>query len=83
MPRRMSELAPYHVQLRDAERRLLAFTLIECHWNYSAAAESLGIGSRFLKARVVQLGGIIPDTDRNEPPPPIWKKKEPPREDSP
>lgn len=78
MPRRTSELAPYHVQLRDAERRLLAFALVHAGWNYRSAAEGLGIGERFLKARVVQLGGIIPGTERNEPPPPIWPKKGPP-----
>jgi DNA-binding NtrC family response regulator len=75
MPPRTSELAPYFTQLRDAERRLLGVTLVGCNWDYRAAAEQLGIGHRFLKARVVQLGGILPNTERNEPPPPIWKKK--------
>lgn len=84
MPRRTSELASFHVQLRDAERRIFAFTLLGCNWNYRAAAEQLGIGERFLKARVVQLGGILPNTERNEPPPPIWPKKEKkPREEAP
>lgn len=83
MPRRTSEHAPYHVQLRDAERRLLAYTLMSCNWDYRVAAEQLGIGRRFLKARVEQLGGILPNTNRNEPPPPIWAKKEKPREEAP
>ena len=82
MPPRTSELAPFHVQLRDAERRLIGFTLLSFNWDYNRAAESLGIGVRFLKLRTKQLGGIIPGTERNEPPPPIWPKKlkEPPDE---
>jgi hypothetical protein len=63
------------VQLRDAERRLLGHALVSVNWDYKLAAASLGIGHRFLKARVIQLGGILPNTERNEPPPPIWPKK--------
>lgn len=83
MSRRKSEFGRYYVAMRDAERQLLGRTLMLCNWDYRAAAEQLDLGERYLKARVVQLGGILPNTDRNEPPPPIWPKKEKPREEAP
>ena len=79
MPPRSNELAPYYVQCRDAERRMLAHALASCDWDFKCAAERLGVSHRFLKARTIQLGGILPNTTRNEPPPPIWgRRKDPP-----
>ena len=72
MPPRQSESAPYHVQLRDAERRILAQALYAFQHDFRRAAESLGITTRYMQARVHQLGGILPDSQRNEPPPAIW-----------
>lgn len=74
MPRR-SELAPYHVQLRMLERRMVGSTLLQTNWDFKLAAEALGVGERYLRARVIQLGGILPDTECNEPPPAIWAKR--------
>lgn len=74
MPKR-DELAPFHVQLRDYERQLISTALLACDGSFPKAAIVLGIGVRFLRARVRQLGGILGD-ERNEPPKPIWSKKE-------
>lgn len=75
MARRRSEQAPYYIQLRDAERRIIASALLATNWNFPEAAEALGIGARYLQARAIQLGGILPNTTSNEPPPAIWAKR--------
>ena len=73
MPKR-NELAPYHVHLRDEERRLLNSTLYATGGNFEEAAAALGIGVRYMKARIKQLGGVLGTDDRHEPPLPIWSK---------
>ena len=73
VPKR-NESAPYHVHLRDEERRLIATALHAEGNNVERAAEILGVGVRYLRARIRQLGGVL-GVDRNEPPKPIWPKK--------
>lgn len=73
MPKR-NESAPYHVHLRDEERRLITTALHAEAGSVERAADVLGVGVRYLRARIRQLGGILGD-ERNEPPKPIWAQK--------
>ena len=75
LARRRSELAPYYIQLRHAERQILVSALLATEWDFELAADSLGIGHRYLRARATQLGGVLPNTTSNEPPPAILAKK--------
>lgn len=73
MPKR-DETAPYHVHLRDEERRLISTALHAEGGDLHRAAAVLGIGVRYMRARIRQLGGITGD-ERNEPPKPIWPQQ--------
>ena len=74
MPRR-DESAPYHVQLRDAERHVLYYAITNNEGDLELAAAGLGITKRYMLARAKQLGGVFPDQPRLEPPPSIWPVK--------
>ncbi len=60
--------APYWIQVRDAERRLLRGAYEACAGDRAAMSSALGVGPRFLADRIKQLGGVLPDDPVHEPP---------------
>lgn len=64
--RRNSPMAPYFVQLREFERRLLR-EAIEAGGDVSTAARMLGVTTHYAKARAKFLGGVG-NEPKHEPP---------------
>jgi hypothetical protein len=60
-------MAPYFVQLRDFERRLMR-DAIEAGGGPIRAAELLGVDRKYLFARAKHLGGVISGEPVHEPP---------------
>jgi hypothetical protein len=69
MGRRSNQLAPYFVQVREFERRLMRDAL-EAAGTIELAATTLGVTTHYVRARSRLLGGVFPDEPKNEPPGP-------------
>ncbi len=65
--RKNSPMAPYFVQLREFERRLMR-DAIEAGGAVSTAARMLGVTEHYVRARAKLLGGVIGDEPKHEPP---------------
>jgi hypothetical protein len=67
MGRRTNQLAPYFVQVREFERRLMR-DAIAAAGSVALAATTLGVTTHYIRARSRLLGGVFPDEPKNEPP---------------
>lgn len=77
---RVRQMAPYFVQLREFERRLLAGALREAEGLTLDAAALLGLHEHYFRARATHLGGVLPGDPRREPPDKVikaWNKTSP------
>jgi len=63
-------LAPYSVQMREYERRLLLAALEHTGGDRALAAEMLGVHEAYITARALFLGGVLPGDPKHEPPAP-------------
>jgi hypothetical protein len=61
-------MAPYFVQLRELERRLLRGALVEADGDLEVAAGMLGVSEKYATSRCTFLGGVLGDEPRHEPP---------------
>lgn len=88
MAKRNNPMAPYFVQLREAERRLVNGTIEHAGESLgpantfderaSLAASLLGVHLTYIRVRARVLGGILPNDPKHEPPAPateIWRQE--------
>ena len=61
-------MAPYFVQLREMERRLLRDAIAAGDGDIHAAAALLGVTYHYIAARAKLLGGVINGEPKHEPP---------------
>jgi hypothetical protein len=66
--RKNSPMAPYFVQLREFERRLMRGALEAADGNTKVAANLLGVTRHYLLARARLLGAVIGNEPLHEPP---------------
>lgn len=67
-PRRNSRMAPYFVQIREYERRLLRDAILTVGGDVNHAARVLGVTRHYLWARARLLGGVLDGDPKHEPP---------------
>jgi hypothetical protein len=72
MAKRNNPLAPYYVQMREYERRLINGALDQVRGNFDErlrmAADLLGVTPKYVRVRARLLGGVIPGEPKQEPP---------------
>lgn len=68
--RKSNQMAPYFVQMREFERRLLRGAIEEADGSTGTAAAMLGVGRHYLVSRAKLLGGVLGDDPKHEPPGP-------------
>lgn len=68
MGRRSNQLAPYFVQVREFERRLMIGAIEIAGGDVGIAAMTLGVPIHYLRARSRLLGGVFEGEPKNEPP---------------
>jgi len=68
MTRKNSPMAPYFVQMREFERRLMTGAIETAGGNIAAAAQMLGVTQHYVRARAKLLGGVIGNEPKHEPP---------------
>lgn len=61
MPKKRDESAPFWMQMREAERSIIAFA-IKCGGTLRKAADLLGISPNYLSERVRDLGMEVPES---------------------
>jgi hypothetical protein len=61
-------MAPYFVQMREFERRLIREAHETTGGDIALTAEVLGVRVHYVKARAKLLGGVFGDAPKNEPP---------------
>lgn len=65
---RTNQMAPYFVQLREFERRLLKGAIEVADSSTLLAARMLGVTRHYLVSRAKLLGGVLGDEPKHEPP---------------
>jgi hypothetical protein len=63
-----NKMAPYFVQMREYERRLLKEALTVSDGQVDSAAGILGVTRHYLLARAKLLGGVFTGEPKHEPP---------------
>jgi hypothetical protein len=66
--RKNSPMAPYFVQMREFERRLIRGAIEEAETDIDLAATMLGVTKHYVLARAKLLGGVIGNEPKHEPP---------------
>lgn len=66
--RRNNPMAPYFVQMREFERKLIRAAIAEAEGKMKLAAQMLGVTRHYLHARARLLGGVVGDEPKHEPP---------------
>jgi len=61
-------MAPYFVQMREFERRLIREAYEAAGQDLNATAEVLGVHTHYIKARAKLLGGVFNNDPKHEPP---------------
>jgi Bacterial regulatory protein, Fis family len=67
-PRRNNKMAPYFVQVREFERKLLIGAIASAGGSLDDAARILGVTRHYAWARAKWLGGVLPNDPKHEPP---------------
>jgi len=68
MARTSNKLAPYFIQVREFERRLMIGAIEIAGGDVGIAAMTLGVPIHYLRARSRLLGGVFENEPKNEPP---------------
>ena len=68
--RKNSPMAPYFVQMREFERRLIRGAIEAAETDIDLAATMLGVTRHYMLARAKFLGAVIGDEPKHEPPGP-------------
>jgi hypothetical protein len=82
MAKRNNPMAPYFVQMREYERRLINGALEQVtarnfEEQLRLASALLGVTPKYVRVRARLLGGVIPGEPKQEPPPSscgVWAK---------
>jgi len=69
----VNPMAPYFVQMREFERRLIRDAYEITGQNMALTADVLGVHIHYVKARAKLLGGVFNDEPKHEPPGPAAK----------
>lgn len=65
---KLNPMAPYFVQMREFERRLIREAYETVGNDLPMTAEVLGVHTHYIKARAKLLGGVFGSEPRHEPP---------------